>query len=218
MKRVVLDNLSNELLVKIARDTWIDVEGTAKMNRMSSIQSLFVKSIVQSKNVVDLGSGNFNELITFPAVKLFELGIKSLVCVDFADLGYKKFNYKTINSKLDFVRIDAFSYLLTQDDNSMVIVANSLFSEPLTPDSRSNARRFAIQSEYLKRLMREMYRVSDSFCLGFDIGVNVLKIASMIGFGISVYDDKLNILIDKNFDLSTISGEYLFRNLYVLNK
>jgi hypothetical protein len=73
------------------------------------------------------------------------------------------------------------------DGNEAELIASSLLSEALMPIPFEDFKKQEIKEEYLGRLINEVYRVTETVCLGFELCRLAQKYAESAGFSVLRY-------------------------------
>ncbi|MDA1335209.1 MAG: hypothetical protein O2794_04365 [bacterium] len=149
---------------------WCDRECPSQANSLLFSKPEFLQKLVKDKVVCDLGCG-IEPDGAINAVK--SLGASKYVGVD--PIWVEDHNHDNI----EFKKTDALTHLRNQSDDSSVIMANWIFNEPVGVPSNPE------QSEYLKRVMGQIHRVTPNVCFGF--GITSAAISAAKKAGLDVY-------------------------------
>ena len=180
-----LSELSDKKLLELVDFT--ELECRSQFGDLLSGRPQFLKSYLKDQVVTDLGCGYVKKGL--PDV-LLKMGAKKYVGVDPA---FVMDDSVTHEGKVERKRSDALTYLRDMEDGSSVVMANWIFNEPLGQASTSE------KSEYLKRVMREIYRVTPSVCFGYGMFPDARQAAEDVGFHVYHYQ-KLNSFSRKKTD------------------
>lgn len=208
-----LQKLSTEQLIHLAEPTWAYINiGRMEdmMKKLLERNSPFLKQYVQDQHIIDIGCGkSYNQVNE----RTISLGAKSYVGIVPHNILTKDLERK---GKISFAPTDGLSYLLTQPDNSAVIIASSLFSETLVPILVDTEETKAIKEEYLQRLFRQIYRVTPTVCFGFELFFLAEPYAQEAGFKIEQFHDNKG----KSFRTSeSVSlGPHVLDDFFILYK
>ena len=171
--------LSTEELVSQARFTWLHVD-IGNIAALCDRNPAFIADYVQGKKVIDIGCGRRNNL----GEKVIALGAETYVGVDPFNLYLGDIKN---TEKRRYVQSDGLTFLLSQPDNEAVIIASSLLGEALMPTPFDDFKKQEIKEEYLRRLINEVYRVTETVCLGFELCRLAQKYAESAGFSVLRY-------------------------------
>ena len=147
----------------------------------------FISDLVRNQDVLDIGCASSSKSSTNSAIQLIlpEYGIRDYTGIDIHLIdGEDRGTVDTTDGKLhkvQFIETDALSHLAKQPEESLVITANAIFDEPLSPYG-DNSPEDRIKKEYLRRVMRQIYRVTHSFLFGFSMGIDSREEAKEAGF------------------------------------
>ena len=177
-----LSALSDDKLLKLV--DFKELECRSQFGNLLSNRPQFLKPYLKDQEITDLGCGHVQKGL--PEV-LLQMGAKKYIGVDPAFVLNDRLTH---DGKVERKRSDALTYLREKEDGSSVIMGNWIFNEILGQASSPE------KMEYLRRVMREIYRVTPSVCFGYGMFPDAKKAAEDAGFSVyhfQKYTDKFDI-------------------------